>query len=241
VATVSRTAYCLLLTACCLGAALISGCAQRKQPLIKEAAIITPPLAPQPQDRSSREPIVMPSPKPSEVREVIKRVYQEVVTVYAKSDKHFIAGDFNGDQSQDIAVVVKPGDGKLADINSDLANWIIVDAQHARRPVAKRLTRPTPPAPVKVGPKDLLLAVIHGYGATGWRNPQARQSYLLRNAVGSDMKLQPIKTALNDRTDKRKLPRLRGDVVMEKMAGQTGILYWTGARYAWYPLTSPGS
>jgi hypothetical protein len=223
------------------GAALFSGCAQRKQLLIKEAAIATPMPSPQPRDRSSREPIVLPSPEPSEVREVIKRVYQEVITVYAKSDKHFIAGDFNGDQSQDIAVVVKPADGKLADINSDLANWIIVDAQPARTPVAKTLTRPTPPAPVKVEPSDLLLAVIHGYGSTGWRDPQARQTYLLKNAVGSDMKLQPLKTALKAATDKRKLPRLRGDVVIEKMAGQTGFLYWTGARYAWYPLTSSGS
>jgi hypothetical protein len=241
VATISRTAYCLLLTAYCLGAALFSGCAQRKQTPVREAAIITPAPAPQAQDRSVGEPIVLPSPKPSEVREVIERVYRGAVTVYAKSDRHFIVGDFNGDQSQDIAVVVKPGAEKLADINSELANWIIVDAQPVTTPVAKRSTRPTPPAPVKVEPRDLLLAVIHGYGSTGWRDPQARQSYLLRNAVGSDMKLQPIKTALNAATDKRKLPRLRGDVVMEKMAGQTGILYWTGAKYVWHPLTSAGS
>jgi hypothetical protein len=208
---------------------------------MKEAAIITPAPAPQPQDRSASEPIVLPPPKLTEVREVIERVYRGAVTVYAKSDKHLIAGDFNGDQSQDIAVMVKPGAGKLADINSDLANWIIVDAQLVTTLATKRLMRPTPPAPVKVKPNDLLLAVIHGYGSTGWRDPQARQTYLLRNAVGSDMKLQPLKTALNARTDKRKLPRLRGDVVMEKMAGQTGILYWTGAKYAWYPLTSSGS
>jgi hypothetical protein len=224
------------------GAALFSSCARRKQSLIEEAAIITPTPAPQIQDhRSVGEPIVLPPPKLSEVRKVIERVYSDAVTVYVKSDKHFITGDFNGDQSQDIAVVVKPGEGKLADINHNLANWILLDAQPVTTPVAKRVTQPTPPAPVKAEPNDLLLAVIHGYGSSGWRDPQARQTYLLRNAVGSDMIRQPPKTVLNAAMDKRKLPRLRGDVVMEKVAGQQGFLYWTGARYAWYPLTSSGS
>jgi hypothetical protein len=239
VATISRTACCLLLTGYCLAAALFSGCAHRKQPLIKEAAITTP--APQPEDRSVREPIVLSPPTLSEVREIIERVYQGAVTVYVRSHKRFIAGDFNGDQSQDIAVVVKPGERRLADINSELANWIIVDAQHATAPAGKRLTQLVQPAPVKVEPNDLLLAVIHGYGSAGWRAPQARQTYLLKNAVGSDIKLQPRETARTAATDQRRLPRLRGDVVIERMAGQTGFLYWTGAKYAWYPLTSSGS
>jgi hypothetical protein len=223
------------------GAALFSGCAQPKQPLIKEAAIATPMPTPQTQDRSVSEPVVLPPPRPSEVREVIERVYREAVTVYAKSPEHFITGDFNGDLSQDVAIVVIPGKGRLADINSNLANWIIGDAQPVTTLVTKTLTQPAQPTPVKVEPNDLLLAVIHGYGPAGWRDPQARQTYLLRNAVGSDMELQPLKTALNAATDKRKLPRLRGDVIMEKMGGRTGFLYWTGAKYTWYPRASPDS
>jgi hypothetical protein len=238
-ATISRAAYCLLPTAYCL-LVLFSGCAQRKQPL-KENAIVTPAPTEQPQDRSADKPIVTPPPMPSEVRQAIQRVYQRSVTVYAKRNGHFIAGDFNGDRSQDIAVIVKPGEGKLADLNNDLANWTIQDAQNVAIHVAKTLSRPTPPAPMKVKTNDLLLAVIHGYGSTGWRDPQARQTYLLRNAVGIDLEVQPPSSVLNSATDKRKLPRLRGDVVMEKMAGQTGMLYWTGAKYAWYPLISPGS
>src|SRR5262245_60286173 len=166
-ATSSRTAYCLLLTVCCL-LVLFSGCARREQPLLKEAAIATPAPTSQPQDRAANEPIVLPPPNPSEVRKAIERVYRESVTVYAKSHKQFIVGDFNGDLSQDIAVVVKPGKGKLAKINSDLANWTIGDAQNVTTFVTKRLALPTPPAPVKVEPDDILLAVIHGYGAEGW-------------------------------------------------------------------------
>jgi hypothetical protein len=239
-ATISReTAYCLLPAVCCL-LVLFSGCGQPKQPL-KESAIAMPEPTMQPQDRSASKPIDTPPPRPSEIREVIQRVYQRSVTVYAKRNGHFIAGDFNGDRSQDIAVIVKPGEGKLADLNSEVANWTIQDAQNVSIHVTKTLSRPTPPAPTKVKPNDLLLAVIHGYGSTGWRAPQARQTYLVRNAVGIDLEAQPLTTVLNNAADKRKLPRLRGDVVMEKMAGQTGILYWTGAKYAWYRLTAPGS
>jgi hypothetical protein len=236
--TNTRTAYCLLPTAYCL-LVFFSGCAQPKQPL-KETAIVIPEPTQQSQDQSAGRLIVTPPPRPSEVREAVQRVYQRSVTVYAKRNGHFITGDFNGDRSQDIAVIVKPGEGKLADLNSDVANWTIQDAQNVAIHVTRTLSRPTPPAPMKVKPNDLLLAVIHGYGSSGWRDPQARQTYLLRNAVGMDLEV-PRSTVINAATDKRKLPRLRGDVVMEIMAGQTGILYWTGAKYAWYPFTSPGS
>jgi hypothetical protein len=238
-ATISRTACCLLPAVCCL-LVLFSGCAQRKQPL-KENAIVMPSPTAAPQDRSAGKPIDTPPPRPSEIREAIQRIYHRSVIVYAKRTGHFIAGDFNGDRSQDIAVIVTPGAGKLAELNSEVANWTIQDAQNVALHVTKTSSRPTPPAPTKVKPKDLLLAVIHGYGSTGWRDPQARQTYLIRNAVGIDLDVQPLNTVLKNATDKRKLPRLRGDVVMEKMAGEMGILYWTGGRYAWFPLSSPGS
>jgi hypothetical protein len=85
-----------------------------------------------------------------------------------------------------------------------------------------------------------MLAVIHGYGANGWRDPQATQTYLLKNAVGSDMKSHPLKefAAMNQG---KKLPRLRGDVVGEMLQGKAGYLYFAGATYAWYdPKTFAG-
>jgi hypothetical protein len=33
---------------------------------------------------------------------------------------------------------------------------------------------------------------------------------------------------------KPKLPRLRGDTISETFGGKEGILFWTGAKYAWH-------
>ena len=38
--------------------------------------------------------------------------------------------------------------------------------------------------PLRVEENELLLAVIHGYGTQGWRDAQATQTYLLKNAAG---------------------------------------------------------
>jgi hypothetical protein len=34
---------------------------------------------------------------------------------------------------------------------------------------------------------------------------------------------------------KTKLPPLRGDTISETVDGKAGILFWTGAKYAWHP------
>jgi hypothetical protein len=88
--------------------------------------------------------------------------------------------------------------------------------------------------------RDLLLAVVHGYGPQGWRNPLARQSYLLKNAVGAGIKLTPFKEAIKI-VGKYKDPlQLRGDVVSEALDNKQGLLYYTGAKYAWRRLGTPG-
>ena len=37
---------------------------------------------------------------------------------------------------------------------------------------------------------NVLLAVIHGYGTNDWRDPQATQTFLLKNVVGSDLRVE---------------------------------------------------
>jgi hypothetical protein len=159
-------------------------------------------------------------PTEAELRTVVKRNYEDVVTVDDSRATPFILGDFNGDSSEDIAVVVKPR--KLSSLNSEYVNWILEDPHHLQQ------------ASMSVGKNDLLLAVIHGHKGEGWRHEFARQTYLLKNAVGNDLETMSIKQ-LRSSAESRRLPPLRGDVIREKLKGSGGIIYWTGGKYAWHP------
>jgi len=76
----------------------------------------------------------------------------------------FLVGDFNGDNSEDIAITVKPAKGKLSELNGEYVNWIVEDPRQVHHsPEQKK-------QPVTVGRDDLLLAVIHGYEREGWRS-----------------------------------------------------------------------
>ena len=160
-------------------------------------------------------------PTEAELRTVVKRNYDDVVTVDDSRPTPFMIGDFNGDSSEDIAVVVKPR--KLSDLNSEYVNWILEDPHHLRQ------------ASVNVRKNDLLLAVIHGHKGEGWRHEFARQTYLLKNAVGTDLETMSLKQ-LRNAGESRLPPALRGDVIHEKLNGSGGIIYWTGGKYAWHPV-----
>lgn len=160
-------------------------------------------------------------PTQSELHAVIKKNYEDVVTIDDSRPTPFIIGDFNGDSSEDIAVVVKPR--KLSDLNSEYVNWILEDPHHLQQ------------ASINVRKNDLLLAVIHGHKGEGWRHEFARQTYLLKNAVGTDLETMSIKQ-LRSSGESRQLPSLRGDVIRERLNGSGGIIYWTGGKYAWHPI-----
>jgi len=172
-----------------------------------------------------------PNPPPSgsqpteaEVRAAIQRTYAGAVTLDRANPTPFIVGDFNGDDSEDIAIVVKPRNEKVSELNSEYVNWTLEDPQHVQQ-----LER-------GVKTKDTLLAVIHGREGDGWRNDRATQTYLLRNAVGSEFTTQSI-NQLRTSGEARALPQLRGDVIREKLNGSAGIIYWNGGKYVWHPLT----
>jgi len=181
-------------------------------------------------------------PEPIEAQEAIRRVYGETVFVESSRPKYFIAGDFNGDNSIDLGVVVRPAGGKVAKLNSELANWIRCDPQKVKPPAPQRHGRILLQMvePTVIEDHDLLMAVIHGYGPRGWRDPQARQSYLLKNAVGDGVKLTPYKEAVKIVGKYKDSPRLRGDVVSQTMNNKHGLLYYTGAKYAWHRLGATG-
>ena len=87
--------------------------------------------------------------------------------------------------------------------------------------------------PLRVTESEPLLAVIHGYGPNGWRDPQATQTFLLKNAVGSGPTTQAKNQFMTENRGK-KLPPLRGDVIGEVLRGKSGYLYYADATYSWY-------
>ena len=79
---------------------------------------------------------------------------------------------------------------------------------------------------------EQLVAVIHGFGPAGWRDPSARQAYLLRKVAGQAMSLHPVQPL--------EFPRnaliSHSQAIHETVAGQAGALYWTGFNYRWQLL-----
>jgi hypothetical protein len=172
-------------------------------------------------------------PKSEEVREALARVFDKAVAVDEQHAPAFVIGDFNGDGSEDLAIVGRAAGNSLAEINSELANWTLEDPTAVPIPGTKAAERTLPPNPVRAEKTDVLLAIIHGVGAQGWRNREARQTYLLKNGAGSNITVQPLKK-LRDSAGKNHLPPLRGDAISEMLGGKSGILFWTGAKYAWF-------
>jgi len=173
----------------------------------------------------------VPPPEFNSVQEAVKRVFKDSALIDTSRQPVFIAGDFNGDSSQDLAVVLKPVPEKLSDLNEEFPTWIL------RNPFAVKESKVPQ---LRIAVNDVLLAVIHGYGVNGWRDREATQTFLLKNAVGSGMAVHQPKDVVTANHGK-KLPELRGDVIGEVVEGRAGYLYYAGATYSWYdPKTFKG-
>lgn len=197
------------------------------------ATPITTQSAPTPAGGATAPAAVPATPPPAaEVNDKLTRIFQGAVLPDATRTDNALVGDFNGDGSEDIAVVVKPDPAKLADINSEVATWIRNDPHTVVLPDPTKGVQKAPViTPVKIEATDVLLAVIHGYKEQGWRNPDAQQAYLLKNAAGRDLRVQ----ARPEVTAKLKLnlqPQ-RGDLIHADAKHDAGFIYWTGAKYAW--------
>ncbi len=219
--------------------ALLAACAKPPQTETPPTATETPavaPLPPAPPPAPTRA--TLPPPTAAEVRAAVARVYQDVVRVNKEGAPTFVVGDFNGDQVQDLAVVVEPAKEKLDELNSDVAPWRIRDPLTASLPPpVMAVRRNDPPTRVVITAGDkLLLAIIHGYGPQGWRDPEARQTLLLKNVVGDRLTVQPLRSALPT-----KGARLRGDVIKTNVTSAAGFLYYIHSSYEWYnPRASRG-
>jgi hypothetical protein len=173
------------------------------------------------------------APEISEVANAVARGFDKSLTVDQSHAPAFVVGDFNGDGSQDLAVVTKASDNALPEINNELANWTLEDPHEVPVPGTKGADQQRRTKPVRAELNDQLLAIIHGVGTEGWRNSDARQTFLLRNAVGAKATVENAIT-LRESSAPANVP-LRGDAISETVNGHRGLIIWTGARYAWAP------
>jgi hypothetical protein len=216
----------ILLLAICI---VCPACAKRETALVEQAPAYQ--ASPSPENASQLNLPKVTAPKPGEVQDAVKRVFKDVAVVDTTATPHFIVGDFNGDASQDLAVVVKPAMGKLEALNEEYPAWLLRD------PFARA---PSSDPQLRVSENETLLAVIHGYGPNEWRDQQATQTFLLKNSAGQNLESTSNVDFVKSNSGRR-IPRLRGDVISEVVRGTQGCLYFSSATYRWYdPQTFRG-
>jgi hypothetical protein len=145
----------------------------------------------------------------------------------------FMAGDYNGDLSQDIAVIVTPAPSLLSELNQEYPSFILRDPLTEASPASVVRAKTEPPQRMSIAADDVLLAIIHGFGPNGWRDPEATQTYLLKNVVGQNMSTESLKS-LKDRLNGKPAPKIAGDVISERIGAAEGFIYYSGAYYRWY-------
>ena len=112
----------LLLTVAC---GLLAGCANSDRPLAEAPPLATP--APAAQSETSQSQKLSP-PTLSDVQAAVRRVFKDAAVLDPGRVPAFVAGDFNGDQSPDVAVILMPVAEKLAeldDVFSSHDDWYI--------------------------------------------------------------------------------------------------------------------
>jgi len=200
-------------------------------------AVAEEPPPPQ-QAVADEEPTWTPDLRPAQPAEVlaaVERAFPGVFPAETQVAHRAVVGDFNGDRSPDLAVPVRALAEKVAEINGELVNWILQDP-------GAPLPGPGPGAPPRaaVDKGEMLLAVVHGIGGAGWRDPNARQAYLLKAAFEGQLDVQSRDTLFPKQAKEKKgTPQLRGDLIYK--AGSGTFLFWTGGRYSWHKPKAPGA
>ncbi len=231
----------LKLSPCLLALAVLLGACATKETVKDEQRAGTPQTTPTAQASpaaAQEAPAPTPQAAPREVRAAVERVYKGAVVCDERAAA--AVGDFNGDGSEDLIVRARPAPNRLAEVNDEVANWIVTDPRTVTPPDPRQFNphqgvqRLAPHARPQVEASDALLVVLHGYREAGWRNPEAQQTFLLKGVAGDELKVEPRAEAVA--AAPAKSPRLFGDVLRENLGGARGFLYWTGAGYGWFGM-----
>ena len=211
-----------------------AGCtSNHAQNVEKPIAVATPQPTP---TASAVLPPKLPPPTKAQVKEAVSRVFGEALIAQVENaggTATFIVGDFNGDQSEDLAVIARPAPGKLDEVNNELSNWILQDADKAFIPVpTKSVVVPPHQARPHVERGEQLLAIIHGVGPEGWRNPEARQAYIVKHAAATFEGTAP---SISQKAIRVMHLPVETEIIKEVRNGRKGFLFWTGGVYAWHP------
>jgi len=206
------------LILCFLIAFTFCACSSSKRPPAEAAPVAYQPT---PESTPAIQLTSVSAPKQSEVEQAVKRIFKDAAVIDTNYNPSFLSGDFNGDGSQDLAVILKPA--KLDLMNQELPPWLV------RQPRNHKATR----APATIEKDETFLAVIHGYGPNHWRDPDATQTFVLKDVVGQNLKVHSLNEFVTANSG-RKLPRPQGDLIGETVAGTPGYLYYAQATYSWY-------
>jgi hypothetical protein len=208
----------LALAVLAVGAGVVFSGALKRAPLVEQSA---PPSPAAPEQL--RPPVVDPDFSPARPGEAVTVLFRAFGNTVEMERDAAAVGDFNGDGSPDLAADVRAAEAHAPEINDPLANWTVQDCDVS----TDRRAAKAPPSPPQVRSRELLLAVIHGVGRQGWRDPAARQAYLVRGALEGPWLGRARKSYPGlDASPERQL----GDVLAG--SGPAGpIAYWTGARY----------
>lgn len=208
----------------------LAGCNRKDAPVAPVraeqpvAAVPAQPKPPQPEPSQARPATL------EEAMSALKRVFGDDVAASRGFNPVFMTGDFNGDGIEDLAVIVRPAASKLGEVNDELANWILQDAdRYFIAPPGKSAISPPLIERPKITDEDVL-AVIHGYGPPGWRNPEARQAYVVKNAAAVYSGGAPSNSVKQVKALRLPFKTL---VLKGQRGGKTGYLFWTGSAYAW--------
>jgi len=165
-------------------------------------------------ERSAGNNVKPPAPERDEVQTAVRRIFKEVVELDTGRNPNFAAGDFNADGSQDLAIMIKPTDAETSylELNNELANWLIREPRKIVVPKALAEARAgevrAKPGLIRKG--EELMAVIHGYGPQGWRNPEARQTFLLKGVAGDNMRSESVNERATGKWSFIKLKTIQG-------------------------------
>jgi hypothetical protein len=214
--------------------AALQGCtSNHAQNVEKPIAAATPQATPA---GSAVAPPKLPPPTKAQVKEAFSRVFGDNLVAQiddAGGVTTVIVGDFNGDQSEDLALLARPAPWKLDEVNNELANWIIQDADKAFIPPrGKTVVVPPKQERPRVEAGEQVLAIIHGVGQGGWRSSDARQAYIVKHAAAAFEGTAP---SISQKAIRAMHLPVETEIIKEVRNNKKGFLFWTGGAYAWHP------